>query len=52
MHNIKLIRKNTNFFTKKIKERNASLNINQLLDLDNKNRDLIQKKKNLNMKKK
>jgi len=44
MHDIKIIRKNPDLFFKKIKERNTDLNLDNLLDLDKKNRDLIQKK--------
>ena len=44
MHNIKLIRKEPDFFLKKIKERNTSINLKDILNLDEKNRNLIQKK--------
>ena len=47
MHNIKLIRKDPNYFTKKFNERNVDVDLTILLDLDKKNRELIQKKENL-----
>ena len=52
MHSIKAIRENPNFFKKKIEERNTKLNIDDLLTLDKKNREITQKKKNLNKRKK
>ena len=47
MLDIKLIRKEPDFFVKKISERNTKLNIKDLLSLDKKNRDLIQSKEKL-----
>ncbi len=44
MHNIKNIRKNPKNFLEQIKLRNINLNIDNLLLLDNQNRELIQKK--------
>ena len=44
MHSIKAIRENPDFF-KKIEERNTKLNIDDLLTLDKKNREITQKKK-------
>ena len=44
MHNIKEIRKNLNFYKKKISERNTHIDFDQLINLDKINRDLIQKK--------
>ena len=44
MHNLKEIRKNLDFFKNKILERNSSVNLDDLLDLDKSNRELIQKK--------
>ena len=44
MHSIKAIRENPDFFKKKIEERNTKLNIDDLLTLDKKNREIIQKK--------
>ena len=44
MHDIKLIRKNPVFFAKKISERNTKIDIKKLLNLDKKNRELIQTK--------
>jgi len=52
MHNIKLIRKDSNFFLKKLSERNINININELINLDKKNRELIQKKEKLEQEKK
>ena len=36
MHDIKTIRKNTDFFSKKLFERNTKIDLNILLDLDKK----------------
>ena len=44
MHNIKLIRKEPDLFLKKIEERNANIDVRNILDLDKKNRELIQNK--------
>jgi len=52
MHNIKLIRKDPNYFTKKFNERNVNVDLKILLELDKKNRELIQKKENLEQEKK
>ena len=52
MHEIKLIRKNPDYFVKKISERNTKVDLNQLLDLDKKNRVLIQNKEKLEQEKK
>jgi len=52
MHNIKYIRNNSDFFSKKIGERNFKLDINNLLNLDKKNRELIQKKEKFEQEKK
>ena len=52
MHNIKFIRKNSDFFFKKLSDRNAKINLKYLLDLDEKNRELIQKKEKLEQEKK
>jgi seryl-tRNA synthetase len=52
MHDIKLIRKNPDFFLKKILERNVKIDLKILLDLDKKNRELIQKKEKLEQEKK
>jgi len=52
MHDIKLIRKNPDLFSKKLLERNSKINLNHLLDLDKKNRLLIQKKEKLEQEKK
>ena len=47
MHNIKLIRKEPNFFLKKLSHRNTNISLKNLLDLDKKNRELIQNKEKL-----
>ena len=52
MHDIKVIRKNTDLFKKKISERNTDIDIDQIKDLDEKNRKLIQEKENLEKQKK
>tara|TARA_Y100000590_G_scaffold341138_1_gene389186 strand:+ start:10407 stop:11660 length:1254 start_codon:yes stop_codon:yes gene_type:complete len=52
MHNIKFIRKEPDLFTKKLKNRNQEVNLNTLLDLDKKNRNLIQEKEKLEQEKK
>ena len=52
MHDIKEIRKNSKSFLKKISQRNVKIDIQSLLDLDKKNRDLIQKKEKLEQEKK
>ena len=41
MHDIKLIRKNPDFFQKKISERNIKVDLKNLLILDKQNRELI-----------
>ena len=52
MHNIKLIRKEPNFFLKKLSHRNTNISLKNLLDLDKKNRELIQNKEKLEQEKK
>ena len=52
MHNIKLIRKEPDFFLKKLGQRNANISLKNILDLDKKNRELIQKKEKLEHEKK
>ena len=52
MHNLKEIRKDINNFKKKINERFVSFDIDELIKLDKKNRELIQKKNQLKKKKK
>ena len=52
MHNIKLIRKEPELFLKKISHRNANVSLEKILELDNKNRDLIQNKEKLEQEKK
>ena len=42
MHNIKFIRKEPENFSKKISQRNINFNLKKLLNLDTKNRELIQ----------
>ena len=52
MHNIKFIRKEPDLFLKKLSHRNLNINLKSLLDLDKKNRNLIQNKEKLEQKKK
>ena len=52
MHDIKAIRKNPDYFKKKISERNTDIDIKKLLDLDKNNRGLIQEKEKLEQEKK
>ena len=52
MHNIKLLREKPDFFKKKFQERNIKLNIDDLLNLDKKNREIINKKEKLEQEKK
>merc|ERR1712127_801291 len=52
MHNIKDIRKNFNDFDESLKKRFVKLDIKKIETLDNNNRDLIQKKENLEKEKK
>jgi len=52
MHNIKEIRSNLKNFENKIRQRNSDIDIEVLQNLDNKNRNLIQKKEKLEQEKK
>jgi seryl-tRNA synthetase len=52
MHNIKDIRKNLKFFKKKISEKNSAINFDDLIKLDEENRDLIKKKEKKEQEKK
>ena len=52
MHNIKFIRKEPDLFSKKLSHRNLNINLKNLLDLDKKNRNLIQNKEKLEQEKK
>ena len=52
MHNIKEIRKDLDFFKKKISERNSSINFDDLIIFDKENRDLIQQKEKKEQEKK
>ena len=52
MHNIKLIRKEPDFFLKKLSQRNINVSLKDILDLDKKNRGLIQEKEKLEQEKK
>ena len=52
MHDIKIIRNNPDLFLKKISERNSVADIKNLLNLDKKNRELIQNKEKLEQEKK
>ena len=51
MHNIKLIRKEPDFFLKKLEHRNVNISLKNILDLDKKNREIIQKKEKLEQEK-
>jgi len=52
MHNIKEIRKDFDTFLQKLKSRNIIIDIDEIKDLDQKNRKLIQKKESLENEKK
>ena len=52
MHNIKYIRQNIDEFKIKIKERNTQINFEELINLDEENRKLIQEKENFEKEKK
>jgi len=52
MHNLKTIRDNPDLFKKKILERNVKINFEELVKLDKKNREIIQKKEKLEQEKK
>ena len=52
MLDIKHIRKDPEFFLKKISERNINIDLKNLLNLDIKNRNLIKKKESLEQEKK
>ena len=52
MHNIKFIRDDSNFYKKKFDDRNTKVNFTELLSLDKKNREIIQKKEKLEQEKK
>ena len=52
MHNLKEIRKNYSAFEKSLKERSTNIDFKNLQKLDEKNRELIQKKEALEKEKK
>jgi len=52
MHNLKSIRENPDVFRKRISSRNVDINLDELLNLDKKNREIIQKKEKLEQEKK
>ena len=52
MHSLKEIRKNTELFKKKIKDRNTNVDFKSLINHDKENRELIQKKEKLEQEKK
>ena len=52
MHNIKLIRKEPDLFFKKLSNRNTNFDLKNFLNLDKKNRELIQNKEKLEQEKK
>ena len=52
MHNIKLIRKDKDFFLRKLSQRNIDISLETLLNLDIKNRDLNKNKEKFEQEKK
>tara|TARA_Y100001960_G_C14508603_1_gene745288 strand:+ start:74 stop:253 length:180 start_codon:yes stop_codon:yes gene_type:complete len=52
MHNIKQIRKTFSEFKNLMNSRNVDINLDEIIELDEKNRKLIQEKENLEMEKK
>jgi len=52
MHDLKEIRKNSDFYKKKLADRNSKIDFQKILDLDIANRSLIQKKETLEQEKK
>ena len=52
MHNLKDIRKNFDFYKKKINERFTKIDLDKLILLDKKNREIIQNKEKLESEKK
>ena len=52
MHDIKFIRDNFDILKKKISQRNNTIKIENILDIDKKNRQLIQQKETLEKQKK
>ena len=52
MHNIKDIRNNLDNFKKSLSTRNIDINVDEILDLDQKNRNFIQEKEKYEMEKK
>ena len=52
MHNIKEIRNNLDLYKSSFKKRFLKIDINEILELDKKNRKLIQEKENLEKEKK
>ena len=52
MHNIKDIRKNLDLYKKKVAERNAIVDFDELISLDKKNRDFILEKETREQEKK
>ena len=52
MLDIKSIRKDPNYFSKKLSDRNVKINFNEIIDLDKRNRELIQKKREVRTRKK
>ena len=52
MHNIKLIREDSKFYKKKFQDRNVDIDLDNFLNLDKKNRELIQKKEKFEHEKK
>ena len=49
MHDIKYIRNNFSEFKKQVNNRNTEVNLDKILELDTKNRSLIQEKEKLEL---
>ena len=52
MHSLKQIRENFDFYKKKLSDRYSDINLNELITLDKKNREIIQTKEKLEQEKK
>ena len=52
MHNLKSLREKPDFFKKKFEERNIKINFDDFINLDKKNREIIQQKEKLEQERK
>ena len=52
MIDLKEIRKNLEFFKKKLNQRNSQVDLNKIIEIDKQNREIIQKKETLENEKK